>query len=751
LKSTPVIKSRFALLPQRSRDQIESAQETLNEEIRNYARLHARSFYQPYLRAFALADRTLEAVKKQYGKIFIDDVNKKLADQLNADIVPEVYFKLGDVIYHYLIDEFQDTSPIQWTNLKPLIENSLSQGGSLFVVGDTKQSIFGFRRADWRIMKRMFAQPEFPAARHDPRSLPMNYRSLGNIVAFNVQVFQERMSGTEFATAAEKSGLNHVDQQVKPENEHQGYVEVALFDRASGDGQEMDAMLGIINECLSRGYRYGDIAVLTRTNNTVVEASARLNQHRIPFLSYSSLDVRKRKVTGEVIALLKFLDSPIDDLSLSAFLLGDIFQRILHHDAETTTLDDIREFVFSVRTARDNEYLYKAFQSFYPHLWQKYFEEPYALVGYLPLYDLVSELYKRFAVFELCPDEEAAFVKVLEVVKGFEQAGNNSIKDFLEVASDEQESAEWEISAPTDLDAVQVMTVHKAKGLGFPVVIVLLYNEVRDPGRVYIIEEVETGVRLLRITKEMSAKDENLQRLYEEDDSANRVDRLNQLYVALTRAKQEMYVLGAYDDKDKPPISFLPDSGYSIGEKCAPEPDRTPEAVRPAIRHSTIRKPVPFKEHERLNLVETRRGEFIHAILAHIEYVDDGIGDTLKKIIASLDESMKGQFPGTETEKTILAFLKGDIREFFLPRQGRRVVREQEYCDRCGALFRVDRVIIDHENVTVIDYKTGRDDKHEIYEEQVRNYMGILSDLYPGKHAAGIIAYVDRNVQRAVQ
>ncbi len=124
-------------------------------------------------------------MKRHEGRIFIEDVNKRLAEYLESDIVPDVYFRLGEVIFHYLIDEFQDTSPIQWRNLLPLIENSLSQGGSLFVVGDTKQAIYGFRDADYRIMRGVEARNPFPSARHRVEELDTNYRSDGAVIAFS--------------------------------------------------------------------------------------------------------------------------------------------------------------------------------------------------------------------------------------------------------------------------------------------------------------------------------------------------------------------------------------------------------------------------------------------------------------------------------------------------------------------------------------------------------------------------------------
>ena len=108
--------------------------------IQEYSASYARSYYSPYLKLYEALGTTIEEVKRRHGKVFIEDINRGLRDYLRSDLVPDIYCRIGETVFHFLIDEFQDTSPIQWQNLFPLIENALAQGGSLFVVGDTKQA-----------------------------------------------------------------------------------------------------------------------------------------------------------------------------------------------------------------------------------------------------------------------------------------------------------------------------------------------------------------------------------------------------------------------------------------------------------------------------------------------------------------------------------------------------------------------------------------------------------------------------------
>src|SRR5208337_2104648 len=307
-------------------DRILSLWSDVGESTRNYTIYYVRTRCMPYVKAFQAFSRTVDMVKRQQGKVFIEDINMQLAEYLSSSIVPDVYFRLGETIFHFLIDEFQDTSPIQWQNLLPLIENSLSQGGSLFAVGDTKQAIYGFRNADYTIMKGLEKTNPFPSAEHAVRELDTNYRSRRRILEFNERVFKEKVAGNdEYREAGGRSGLTEYIQKPKEDKNGDGYVEVSFHERKLEEPAERKKIQELIKELLTRGYGYGDIAVLTQTNKDAVSATTWLNEGEIPFISYSSLDVRRRKITGEIIALMNFLDSPTADFSFGAFILGDVF------------------------------------------------------------------------------------------------------------------------------------------------------------------------------------------------------------------------------------------------------------------------------------------------------------------------------------------------------------------------------------------------------------------------------------------
>jgi len=725
-------------------EKISGQWDLLGHQIKKYIGLHATTYYTPYLKTYEAFKDILEEVKKREGTIFINDINKKLSDYLDHEIVPDVYFRIGEMIYHYLIDEFQDTSPIQWSNLFPLIENSLSQGGSLFAVGDTKQAIYGFRNADYGIMKGLESKNPFSSAHHNVKELEINYRSLEGVVDFSKEFFKKVVANHEkYRDPANRSGLIGYDQRVKEDHKGSGYVEVIKCEKSDDDPPEKRKIQDLIKELAQRGYSYSDVAILAYRNEDVVNITTWLNEIEVPFISYSSLDIRTRKLTAEIVALLTFLDSPPDDLSFAGFVLGDIFRKALERDRKRFELKELHEFFFR---NRKNAPLYKAFQKEFPELWEVYFEELFKSTGYLPLYDLVCEIYRLYRAFDHFRGEEATLIKILEVIKNFEGEGRNNPGDFLKYASDEEAGeSDWTIDVPAGINAVKVMTIHKAKGLGFPVAIVLMYEETIRWSR-YILDEETDGVNLLRINKKISEASDFLQEKYEEERHKDLVNKLNTLYVGFTRAEDELYVIGVQGKRNQFPIDLLQTADSPIGSKKAPRP-RPPGPTQEDLK--LYYHPDPIKLHfvadQELNSGERLRGEFIHRVLYFIDALNANTESELERIIKRVNDELKADYPVGEMKKNLMQFMElEEIRPYFIDKPGRTIKREQDFSDPGGSLFRMDRVVMDKDQIVVIDYKTGTEKRAEKeYISQLRSYIRILKEIYPDKTVEGMIAYVD--------
>lgn len=716
----------------------------LADLVHEYASLYAHAWYLPYMKVYRTFKGRIDSVKKQHGKIFFEDINWSLAEYLDSQIVPDVYFRIGEQIFHFLIDEFQDTSPVQWRNLFPLIENSLSQAGSAFIVGDTKQAIYGFRNADYTIMRRCEMLNPFPSALHMVKELRVNYRSQKKIVDFSQRIFRETVAQNAlYAEAGERSGLTDYIQHV-PEGREKGYAEVMLIERDDEHAPEKNMIQDIVNQLHTRGYRYRDIAILTQKNEDAVRATTWLNEKGIPFISYSSLDIRRRKITGEIVSFLKFLDSPPDDLSFATFILGDIFGATLAGDPAGPHSELMREFCFAHRKIHP---LYKSFQEQFGMLWDTYFSFLFKSTGYLPLYDLIVQVFHVFRVFELFPDDEATLVKMLEAARDFEESGRNSILDFIDFARDGSPGeGAWTMDVPKDMDAVQVMTIHKAKGLGFPVGIVLLYEE-RARGFDYILRQDQGKVSLMKVTQNIVKSAPSLEETLREESVKEKVNRLNSLYVGVTRAQEELYVIGMRTKQGSYPLDILPEKEFPPSQKPSPVIPRTSEQI-PTFTISHYHTLMDFTAGpEKVPTVhEKRRGEFIHMVLSCIEYLDREDMTELLHIIQETKYLMAVHYPDNEILNTIAKFLTHDkMRGFFTRKPGRRVLREKEFCDRMGNLFRMDRVILDEDRISVIDFKTGSEAGNEdSHTRQVLTYRRILRNIFPGIHVEGYIAYIDR-------
>ena len=728
---------------------IEQLQQTLMDLVSRYVFAKARQYYRPYVQAHLMLIDSIEAVKRLRGQMDLGEASKNLALSLHKEQVPEIYFSLGNRIHHYLIDEFQDTNPIQWATLRPLIEETVGSHGSLFLVGDTKQAIFTFRGGDWKIMKRMLNEEEFLSVLCDRISLPYNYRSAEAVITFAKKVFHEIVPTQVSSEIADLSGLASFKQGVLEEQMGRGYVELQYFDPHEMEHEnppERRRLVEILRACTERGFSFRNIAILTPRNEDVVRISGWLNEEQIKFLSHSSLDIRTRKITGEILALLKFLDSPIDDLSFAEVLLGTIFCSATSAPEIPATM---HVFLFEQRQARGRpRALYTSFRESYPKLWDDYFEHLLNVVGYLPVYDLVAEMYKLFSVFDLFPEEESTLLKLLEVIREFETAGSNNLNDFLSHAEEDSADVSWDIPVSPDEDAVTVMTVHKAKGLGFPVVIVLLYDGMPRSENLFI-DERDGNIELLRITSDDAGKNQELAILYDRAKNLQRVDELNKLYVALTRAEEELYVLSVKANRGDTPSKYLPPDGYRDGERLRAREVAGMPLRAAVLLHTYTRGLRPSITPQRIGLEETKRGDFIHAILSRITYVDERLDEQISREVEILKKDVRESFDLASIKERIAGTVKSaEIARYFVPERGRTVLNEPEVTTADGRLYRLDRLVVDPDVLTVIDYKTGVENPE--YDEQVRRYMKIVREIFPGRLVRGYLAYVDLNIIRNV-
>jgi ATP-dependent exoDNAse (exonuclease V) beta subunit len=746
-------------------EQIQELWEQFKEVVEDYIVFYAKSYFFPYEGIFRAFKDRLEKVKQREEKIFINEINGLLAKYIKDSNIPDIYFKLAEKVYHFLIDEFQDTSPLQWHNLRPLIENALSTYGSLFVVGDTKQAIYKFRNADYRIMKELENIKVFPSATKIVTELDRNYRSGGKIVEFNEEIFKKRLPENDTYKDATLSGLTDFKQIPLEEKRDQGYVELKSFNFVSEEKDVDDqtaeeelkrCILDILKDLKDRGYSYSDIAVLGYQNSHITMLSQWINENKIEILSYSNLDVRKRKISDELFHLLKFLDSPLDDFSFSVFLKGNIYSNYL-----TSLQPDVNQFLLKYRDSKVP--LYKAFEEEYPDIWKRDFSELFKLTGYLPLYDLLSIAISKFRVFETIPEEEATFIKFLELITYFEGMGYSSIKDFADFFTSRGEDEKiWNLSMPTDIDAVRLMTIHKAKGLEFPVVIFYMHNRPNTSEKYYPFYEGDTFY-ILRINNDIAERSTLLKQIKDIYDRESKIDRLNVLYVALTRAEQELYVISPPRKKNGAPTElifndrktgegFIRNCEFFGNKPTSDEVNRMKSKKRELstekfmLTHSLMKEEFVAEKGE-IHIEEKKRGELIHEVLSCIDYLESytSLPDKIKERINKLNSETVWKISYDEIDKILKTLFNSSLKKYFVPTSGRTVKNEIELTDSFGNLYRLDRLVIDTHTVTVIDYKTGHltEEEHLKHKEQIKNYKALVSEIYKERFIKGFLYYVD--------
>ena len=255
-----------------------------------------------------------------------------------------------------------------------------------------------------------------------------------------------------------------------------------------------------------------------------------------------------------------------------------------------------------------------------------------------------------------------------------------------------------------------------------------------------------TRVHLLKINKKISEASSFLEEKYGEERLKDLVNKLNTLYVGFTRAEDELYVIGVQAKRNQFPIDLLQTLDSQIGSKNAPRPrpsGTTQEDLK--LYHHPGPLTLPFAAIEELNLEERQRGEFIHRVLYFVDELGESIESELEGIIRRVNDELNTDYPVLDMKKNLLEFLNlEEIRPYFEATPGRVIKKEQDFSDPGGNLFRMDRVVIDEDRISVIDYKTGTGKEAEKeYVSQIKNYIRILKEIHPGKNVEGVIAYVD--------
>lgn len=708
---------------------------------------------------FAIHDRLQDAKKDANVVTFNDLENYALKALSDSQTKEYLYFKSSSQIEHLLIDEFQDTSIIQWKILEPIAEEIIAgQNHSFFYVGDPNQAIYRFRGGESRLFDHV--KNKFPG-KIRIEYLTENYRSKEEVVSFINSVFSS-ISTHQPMKSMQKQGGWVIVENLGEYKQKEGSEAVQL------------EVIKAIKTLQKKGYDYNDIALLTRRNQIGIKLSEALEEAGIPTQSESKSSLVYQEGICDILNLLRWLTNPIEDFYLSLTLLSPLFS------IERKTLEILK--------IRKGCTFFENLKNKYPN-WQatKKLQEILKICDFLSPYELISFIYSQLDVMENYKHSRCAFSALLEIAYKFENEKGTSLSSFIEYLHQYGKALEF---SEKEKSGVQILTCHKAKGLEFPVV--LLAETVWDMEGTendhFVFEYNETSSEL--ILNNIYYRKDPLLKLFQKEifqDEKKRAynDELNNLYVAMTRAKEGLWIIG-YENSRLPKTWFefitksekvkLKNNIYSIGK--IQSKTKLPQKTRKSF--SKIEKFSSYPKQEKIVVPEEetniisdeqrdalRWGDICHYALSKIEKSNKG---NLEEVIRFATDSAKIIYArGQEEQKQIDEKLKPMLRDiltdkdlefiFNLDEKVKVRIETPIYFKRNqkGILKRTDRLIIKDDSIEVIDYKTGlpansliaggfEDDNSGInkqYFKQMQDYKFGVSKIYSGREIKCYLVWLD--------
>ncbi|HHG85529.1 MAG TPA: hypothetical protein ENJ82_12350, partial [Bacteroidetes bacterium] len=487
----------------------------------------------------------LELHKSQNNLIHISDFQNKISKLLEVEAPDYIYWRLGEKFRHYLLDEFQDTSLLQWVNLRPLLEyirHDPETDGSLLIVGDSKQAIYRWRGGEVDLLE-VVAPYTLDV---EPRILGKNFRSKEYIVEFNNNFFgqaRELLKSNDIL----RSIYTDFEQEVREGNEGEGFVQIALLEGDKKDEFQESALertLETIHGMVAEGYQLRDIAILVRSRGEGSIAAQYLTAEGIRVISSESILLFLEPVVSFIISLFRFLVDGNDAIARAEVL--HYFYHYLHQGAELNVAPDTR-----IRELISDE---KPIQAVFEQLPKEFGILRFKL-DQLPLYELTEEIVQIFELKEVAP----AFLQhFLDVILQFSERMKPDLGEFLKYWDDNKQK--FSVVVPEGEQAIEILTVHKSKGLEFPVVIMPFVNWQIQPQNFSsfwaVADDAFEGYPdTYLVPPRKILESSRFKESYSEEINKTILDNLNVLYVAFTRPRERLYV---FIPKGKPRKSAEP-------------------------------------------------------------------------------------------------------------------------------------------------------------------------------------------------
>lgn len=693
----------------------------------------------------------IEEYKKRYNVVPISEFNIKVYEIVKYSPVPFIYAVLGERFNHYLIDEFQDTSRMQWANLYPLIENALASGHQCLAVGDGKQSIYRWRGGDVEIMEEELKQgPLGPYVKRD--FLEDNWRSRERIIHFNNEFFD----GIRDTRAGENKLLAQIYHESSQfhVNKNGGFVSLQFIPETSRQ-EESDPMVfqrvkDIVTDCLEKGkYNHGDIAVLVRTKNEGRKIAEFLLEQGHKVLSPDSLVLSRIPLVRFLIDVLTYLNAPDDKIARASI----IYYLCLHQKENSMAPTFIGKGIME-----NEDMLFKTF----PEL-EIFFRVRDFLIR-MPVYEVVEEIIRIFKLHENLDFNAAAYLQAfLNILSSYSTENNVDFSSFLDWWESNRE--EFALEVPETADAITIMTIHKAKGLEFPIVIIPYADWKHEPDRELWLKPDQKKLKLtppLTIPMPVKRRKALDKTLFNDELSQEmkkvEIDNINLLYVAFTRAVDRLYIITRKEKETNTTLLRekavpLMDRMTSLGDGFTlgtPEPKEIKAEEEPGIPAEpdpvllsnrwfdkiTIRRKATefWRFDNRYPREKQSWGILVHQVMARINRILD-VPAAVSAVFHSGDIDNNEQEELTTKLQKIFEIDR--VKEWFDPKY--RVFTESAIITDDG-LLRPDRVIIHDNHVIIVDFKTGQPRRPD--RNQLLNYKKAVQDM-GYHHVDAFILYLE--------
>ena len=735
--------------------------------------------------------KRVRLIASSENSFLISDAGELLRDITAGDQAPFIYEKIGNRYEHYMIDEFQDTSRIQWDNFFPLIEESMGRGNDNLVVGDIKQSIYRFRNSDWRILGLLLGI-QVPADRMNSIPLNTNFRSRSNVIKFNNTLFTllPEIIDTHFSEDPEPVCFTDIYSEAvqnDPGKATGGYVRIEFVDYdyetvISKSGKETDKpsrdwkdkvlekLPAVIELFQDKGFSASDMGIIVRNSkegtdvlNTMIKYSnnssaAKKEKYNYNIVSDYSLTLSNSPAITFLISVLKVLNNSRDDVSRAAMLRFYLLATG-SENAENVPLD--------IDSLREGSH------GLFPEGYGEFMERS----SHLTLFEAVENTISFFGLGNY--KWNVAYLNTFQdLVVNFSGTKNIDLESFIDWW--ETTGSKKSVVLPANQDAARIFTIHKAKGLEFRVVILpfLSWSDDHDTHHREIVWVKPPDVKpfdelgIVPIRYRRDPPDSIFNDYFRQEKYSAYLDNLNLLYVAMTRAQDAIYGFAA----EKPDTN----SGISKLLKEALISDKNPSenqgivfsthydagkltfeygeiavrkgsaAFRKDIKsdvYTVCQRPesLRLKLHGENYFLATREevanrinyGKLMHRAFEYIQIPED-IPEAVEKLV------IEGLIPGSESDsmkyrlKEIIS--TPAVSDWFKP--GNVIMNEAEILLPSGDRKRPDRVIISEGRTIVIDFKFGEENTQ--YKEQIGLYRNLLTAMGYSEVEA-YIWYVDRN------